>query len=326
MGPIVLLLSFTLLTLCQADGTPVFVQTGKNLLLDVKEKVTLEEDDLLTWSVNETKSISRYPSTGNIILKSYSGRAEYFTQNHSLLLKNVEQSDSGDYKAHVSGVANKGVAEHKVTVLDPVSPVNMTVNSTSSDSSNLTVTCSTQDSLISRTFTCFTCADRTCSDERGERAEFTTPGASLNVYLQDNSIICVHKNEVSRTEDVRKIEDFCKRNGGPGHHNNNVPVIAGASFGVLAFLLPIIGAVYYLRRTRKYKTENVENTVYEVPQGTNPNQTLEMRPMNDKGLTEDPSSLYHLVGNPTQPEVSNEARDKPLPESVYATVQKHTRF
>ncbi|XP_034557985.1 CD48 antigen-like isoform X2 [Notolabrus celidotus] len=242
-----------LLVCVDAEVTPVFVQTGKDLLLDVKEAVTLGEDDQITWSVNETKSIARFPTHGTSIVKSYSERAEYFALNHSLLLKNVEQSDRGDYRARVSGDANTDVAEYKVTVLDPVSPVKLTVNSCSSDSSHLTVTCSTQDSLISRTFTC---DDQTCSDERGERAEFTTPGASLNVYLQNNSIICVHKNEVSRTEDVIKIEAFCKKDPGPLSYFNNISVctvkIIVISSGLVIMVCAVI-SVHIIENVKKRK-------------------------------------------------------------------------
>ncbi|XP_074544672.1 uncharacterized protein LOC141804237 [Halichoeres trimaculatus] len=122
------------------------------------------------------------------------------------------KSDSGDYKARVSGDNFRVIAEYKVTVQDPVSPVNLTVKSCSSDFSNLTVSCSTQDSLISRTFTC---DNQSCSEERGDRAEFTTRAASLKVYLKKDSIICVHSNQVSRTEDIRKIEDFCEKEQDP---------------------------------------------------------------------------------------------------------------
>ncbi|XP_034557986.1 uncharacterized protein LOC117826198 isoform X1 [Notolabrus celidotus] len=242
-----------LLVCVDAEVTPVFVQTGKDLLLDVKEAVTLGETDVLTWSVNKTKSIARFYAHGKIFFKSYSERAEYFALNHSLLLKNVEQSDSGYYRAQVSADANTDVAEYKVTVLDPVSPVKLTVNSCSSDSSNLTVTCSTQDSLISRTFTC---DDQTCSDERGERAEFTTPGAFFNVYLKRRFITCVHKNEVSWTEDVIKIEAFCKKDPGPQSYFNNISVftvkIIVISSGLVIMVCAVI-SVHIIENVKKRK-------------------------------------------------------------------------
>ncbi|XP_034559822.1 uncharacterized protein LOC117827362 isoform X2 [Notolabrus celidotus] len=279
MGPIVLLVSFFLLHLCEAEVTPVFVQTGKDLPLNVKEAVTLGEADLLTWTVNNKKDIARLGDTGRVtIFRDYSGRAEL--QNQSLLLMTVTKSDSGDYRARVSGDDPKVLAEYKVTVLDPVSPVKLTVNTCSSDSSNLTVTCSTQDSLISRTFTC---DNQTCSDERGERAEFTTPGASLNVYLQNNSIICVHKNKVSRTEDVIKIEDLCKKSDD--------------------------------------ENESAENTIYDVPQDVNKDQPPVKRPTDDAASTS-PSTVYYTLGQINNTEESTEAVCNTLPESLYDVVEK----
>ncbi|XP_069367045.1 uncharacterized protein [Paralichthys olivaceus] len=93
---------------------------------------------------------------------------------------------------------------------DPVSPVHGNVSvSSSSDSCNLTVTCSTQDSHhINSTFRC---DNKTCSqDEGGDRSKVTTSGASLRVYLSNgSSVICNHSNQVSSAEDIIKIERYC---------------------------------------------------------------------------------------------------------------------
>ncbi|XP_060901371.1 uncharacterized protein LOC132979517 [Labrus mixtus] len=140
--------------------------------------------------------------------ESYKSRAEFSAQNHSLLLKNVQKRDSGVYRARVSGASISDVVEYSVTVLDPVSGVKLTVKLCSSDSTNVTVICSTEDSLINSTFTCDT---QTCSHEGGEQAEIITPGASLDVYLENGSVICNHSNQVSSTRDIQKIEDLCMK-------------------------------------------------------------------------------------------------------------------
>ncbi|CAJ1072876.1 uncharacterized protein LOC117827362 isoform X1 [Xyrichtys novacula] len=244
MGPIVLLLSFSLLHLVQSELTPVFVKTGEDLLLNVQTPVTPGDDDQITWKVNDTKVIARFFGFLNQsrIIGSYSGRVTLFEDNFSLLLKSVRKSDSGDYRAHVSGVANKDLAEYKVTVLDPVSPVSLTVNC-SSDSSNLTVTCSIQDSLIRATFTC---DNQTCSEERGDRGEFATPGTSLRVYLGNGSVICNHSNEVSWEKDIKKIEDFCERGGEskPSTGSITIPVIVVT---ILVVVLPTGALLCYLK-------------------------------------------------------------------------------
>uniref|UniRef100_A0A3Q3MZK0 Ig-like domain-containing protein n=1 Tax=Labrus bergylta TaxID=56723 RepID=A0A3Q3MZK0_9LABR len=195
MGPLVLLF-FSLLHLCATQGTPVFVQTGTDLLLDVKEPVVLKEADLFTWNVNDRANVVRLAQCGKpTISKNYTSRAEFSAQTHSLLLKNVQKEDSGVYRARVAADNNSDVAEYSVTVLDPVSGVKLTVKLCSSDSTKVTVICSTEDSLISSTFTCAHKPALT----RGERAEIITPGASLDVYLENGSVICNHSNQVSST-------------------------------------------------------------------------------------------------------------------------------
>uniref|UniRef100_A0A3Q3GNT1 Ig-like domain-containing protein n=1 Tax=Labrus bergylta TaxID=56723 RepID=A0A3Q3GNT1_9LABR len=189
--------------------TPVFVRTGTDLRLEVKKPVVLKEADLFTWKVNGSVNVVRLAHGGKpIISPNYTSRAELSAQNHSLLLKNVQKRDSGVYRASVTADKDITVAEYSVTVLDPVSGVKLTVKLCSSDSTKVTVICSTEDSLISSTFTCDT---QTCSHEGGERAEIITPGASLDVYLENGSAICNHGNQVSSTRDIQKIEDLCRK-------------------------------------------------------------------------------------------------------------------
>ncbi|KAI3374668.1 hypothetical protein L3Q82_021241 [Scortum barcoo] len=212
----------------------LFVQTGNDLLLDVKGPVVLQEGFDLFWRVNGSTNIAKLPYVGEaFIFKSYTGRAELSAQTQSLHLKNVQKIDSGDYTAVVLGENDKLVAEYKVTVQgefldisnidsqkfpvskaftpvsfppDPVSPVKVTVSSCSSESCNLTVTCSTVDAHISSTFRC----DRqTCSEEGGERSEDTTRPSSITVYLEQGFIICNHSNHVSWKQDKKKIKSFC---------------------------------------------------------------------------------------------------------------------
>uniref|UniRef100_A0A3Q3EHJ3 Ig-like domain-containing protein n=1 Tax=Labrus bergylta TaxID=56723 RepID=A0A3Q3EHJ3_9LABR len=190
--------------------TPVFVQTGTDLLLEVKKPVVLKELDLFTWKVNGSDNAVRLVHGGKpTISTNYISRAELSAQNHSLLLKNVQKRDSGVHRARVSSFpVLKKVITLALLPADPVSGVKLTVKLCSSDSTKVTVICSTEDSLINNTFTCDT---QTCSHEGGERAEIITPGASLDVYLENGSVICNHSNQVSSTRDIQKIEDLCRK-------------------------------------------------------------------------------------------------------------------
>ncbi|XP_036939478.1 uncharacterized protein LOC119010947 [Acanthopagrus latus] len=220
-----------------SSGTPVFVQRGEDLLLCVKERVEMKKGSDFKWKVNgRTNIVKFFGNNDPIIYDDYEGRVELYVQNYTLCLKNVQKADSGRYTAVVSGTFDRVVAEYKVTVLDPVSPVNLTVDSvsSSSDSCNLTVTCSTQDSHISSTFTCDA---KTCSQEGGERSEVTTSGASLRVYLVNDSITCNHSNQVSWTKDVTKIQDFC-----PCHAGSEC-VSAGISVCLLKTIVFSVGLI-----------------------------------------------------------------------------------
>ncbi|XP_053186759.1 CD48 antigen-like [Scomber japonicus] len=193
--------------------TTVFVQKGKDLHLHVNKPVVIPEYDEFSWRVNDTGSIVRLSPDNKVrIVDPYKGRVEFSVQNHSLILKNVQHSDSGEYTALIAGDETQRVAEYKVIIQDPVSPVNLSVNSVSNstESCNLTVTCSTEDSLINSTFTC---DKQTCHQEGGEQSTNTTSGSYLHVYLLNEFIICKHSNQVSCTSNKTEIQPLCSLTG-----------------------------------------------------------------------------------------------------------------
>ncbi|XP_060901362.1 uncharacterized protein LOC132979514 isoform X2 [Labrus mixtus] len=316
MGPLVLLFSFSLLHLCATQVTPVFVQTGKDLRLDVNKPVVLNETDLFTWIVGSVAVVRLAHGGKPTIFPNFKSRAELSAQKNSLLLKNVQKRDSGVYRARVSGASISDVVEYSVTVLDPVSGVKLTVKLCSSDSTNVTVICSTEDSLISSTFTCDT---QTCSHEGGERAEIITPGASLDVYLENGSVICNHSNQVSSTRDIQKIEDFCLKSEGKSGGPNKLALIVVAI--IFFVILAGIGGFIYHRRRKQNKAENMENTVYEDPQAVNTDLHLKQRPTNDAPAGPQPT-IYSLLGPSIGSEAPTQPRDNAQPESLYATVEK----
>ncbi|XP_038573330.1 uncharacterized protein LOC119901751 isoform X2 [Micropterus salmoides] len=186
--------------------TPVFVQKGKDVLLNVVTADVPQNFFILSWRFNTKVLVAYFPDKEPTV---YTGRIETDVKKYSVKVKNLQEADSGVYTARVTGSEEERIlAEYNVTVQGPVSPVELSVDSvsSSSDSCNLTVTCRTQDSHISSTFTCDT---QTCSQEGGERSEVTTSGASLHVYLLNDSIICNHSNQVSWTKDIKKAEHFC---------------------------------------------------------------------------------------------------------------------
>ncbi|XP_030258828.1 SLAM family member 9-like [Sparus aurata] len=233
-----------LLVCVKAQGssavTPVFVQKGDDVMLNLTEADDLEYSAVF-WNFNNKSSnkesvlVRWLPGTEPQVSPGYRGRIEFTVKKYCVKLKTLQETDSGVYTAQVFG-DDKQTTQYNVTVQDPVSPVKLTVDSvsSSSDSCNLTVTCSTQDSHINSTFTC---DNKTCSQEGGERSEVTTSAASLRVYLVNDSITCNHSNQVSWTKDVTKIQGFC-----PRRHGSEC-VSAGISVCLLKTVLFSIGLI-----------------------------------------------------------------------------------
>ncbi|KAM4552196.1 SLAM family member 9-like [Odontesthes bonariensis] len=296
--------------------TPVFVQKGGDVTLEVTETDVPKKLSFLSWKFStDDVLVSFSPGLEPKVLDhpDYSGRIEFDQKDYSVKLKNLQKADSGVYTARMTGAQEKTL-EYNVTVQDPVSPVQLTVNSVSisSDSCNLTVTCSTEEhSQISRIFRCF---NQTCNQEGGERSEITKSGASLHFYLSDESIICNHSNQVSQKHAMIKIQDYCPRHDASEEARNHLIPIIVVLIIVVFIIGGLVGGVYYKQRKGSYDREDAENTVYDVPQ---------IKPVPDQGENSadlSPTTTYSMVGLHTQMG-STENGGKPV-ESVYAQVQK----
>ncbi|XP_037643687.1 uncharacterized protein LOC119498716 isoform X2 [Sebastes umbrosus] len=328
---VVLVFAVSLLLPCESQGpsavTPVFVQKGGDVLLNVDADVP-EDFSFVEWNVNKTVILVRFPPGGEepTVFENYTGRIEFPEKKYSVKLKNLKEADRGVYTAKLSLLqGDQTLAQYNVTVQDPVSPVNLTVISVDSRSSecDLTVTCRTQDSHINSTFRC---DNQTCSQEGGEQSEVTTSGASLRIYLSNGSIICNHSNQVSWTEDIKIIGHLCLQPDDPKKDGSNVNVTAVAvPIPILVLIgLILLGLFCYYRKRKNYNTESIENTVYEIPQVGTTAQPLDQSPTDDaSGLS--PTSTYCLVGPHTGPQETNKTRDTTVPESLYATVDKSAR-
>ncbi|XP_062413740.1 uncharacterized protein LOC134105206 [Pungitius pungitius] len=273
------LLVVSLLTSCEAQGTietPVFVLKGRDLLLDLHANPP-EGFSYVDWKINKTAQLVRFgPSGKATVLHSVSVRFEFPEKNFSVILKNLQEADSGVYSAvALTPTGDKLVAEYKVTVQEPVSPVELTVDrvdSMSSESCDLHVTCRTHNSDISSTFRC---VDRVCSQEGGERSKVTTLGASLQVYLLNTVIICNHSNQVHGTQDwilaeplcySKPAEHLCPSIPDPPFHSHSGWVIATCILTVIVVMFVVLFIwFYHQRRIIPDSRGIVNNTVYENP-------------------------------------------------------------
>uniref|UniRef100_A0A667YYY1 Immunoglobulin subtype domain-containing protein n=1 Tax=Myripristis murdjan TaxID=586833 RepID=A0A667YYY1_9TELE len=185
--------------------TSRFVLKGEDVTLDV-QKPDIQEETIFEWKFKREDNVVRLVKDEVFVFTNYRGRVEFSSEDYSLLLKSLTEADSGVYTAVLFGDKDMKVAEYEVTV--QVSPVHLTVKpvSSSSDSCNVTVTCSSQDSSISSTLTC---DGGDCFLEGGERSEVTASATAFRVHVFDGSVICNHSNQVSWRQDRIEIDARC---------------------------------------------------------------------------------------------------------------------
>uniref|UniRef100_A0A8C7J636 Immunoglobulin V-set domain-containing protein n=1 Tax=Oncorhynchus kisutch TaxID=8019 RepID=A0A8C7J636_ONCKI len=183
--------------------TSVFVLKGQDVRLNVQTNVTLKEDvDVLFWKFNRSVNVVKYPP--KVTFERYRGRAELIVGDFSLLLKNLQEEDSGLYDAVVSGNKDRNVARYLIEVQGIVEFPVLTVDSVSSinGTCNVTVTCRGQNTSVTSS-----CNSSTCSQVgRESRGAETSTVPLLSVYVAGGSIICNHSNQVSWANDTKEIK------------------------------------------------------------------------------------------------------------------------
>uniref|UniRef100_A0A3Q2NW93 Immunoglobulin subtype domain-containing protein n=1 Tax=Fundulus heteroclitus TaxID=8078 RepID=A0A3Q2NW93_FUNHE len=285
----------------------VFVQTGKDLILNLTEAEIAQNSKLWLWQFNGKGLVTFSAPSPPTVEEPYTGRIEVLEKKYNVKLKNLQKSDSGIYTAKTVLPTEKTLIEYNITAQDPVSSVDLTVNLTSNTSSSIfTVTCRAGNSFISSTLRC---ENRTCGESRG----VTTSGSYLRIYQLNESITCNHSNQVSFIKATKKIEDYC-----PPDVAVNTATIVGMS--ATAAALVAVGIVFGVFRIRKRKRS--PNTVYEVPQ-PNPQQNPYENPA-EIAPAHSPTSTYALVQFPHRPEQHNDASSclTPQPETIYAQVNR----
>ncbi|XP_053739760.1 uncharacterized protein LOC128769801 isoform X2 [Synchiropus splendidus] len=259
-------MSLVLLLLCvflapqASEAETVFVKTGEDLRLAGPGPVDLSKLELFFWRYNRTTSIVRLSPGGEpAIFPAYEGRAEFVKETHSLLVKRVNHSDSGDYTAVIAESKEREVARYRVQVLDPVSPVRIQLRvvsiSQSEDTCVLNVTCGPITSS-------FTNNCKTFSQDGGQQ-EVNLSGSTYRIYHQNSNIICNQSNQVSWTNDTQAVRDHCT-------------LVCPRSFPfwlviLIAVLLVVggltCGIVCYKKRHNKKTSEEQSEQVYDQPEG-----------------------------------------------------------
>ncbi|KAM9458119.1 uncharacterized protein ACWYII_010391 [Salvelinus alpinus] len=238
--------------------TSVFVLKGQDVRLDVQTHVTLQDVDVLFWKFNRAVHVVKYPP--KVTFERYKGKAAFSEGDFSLLLKNLQEGDSGLYDAVVSGDNDRNVATYLLEVQERVEPPVLTVNSVTSINGicNVTVTCRGQNTSVTSS-----CNNSTCSQVGGEsRGAETSTVPLLNVYVAGGSIICNHSNQVSWATDTKEIETICasksKTERDKEDHDYNVKV------GIIIIIIIIfVGcALFAWRMLNKSDKKDIMNTEY----------------------------------------------------------------
>uniref|UniRef100_A0A672JSD0 Immunoglobulin V-set domain-containing protein n=1 Tax=Salarias fasciatus TaxID=181472 RepID=A0A672JSD0_SALFA len=245
----------------QSSVPPVFVQKGKDVLLEV-DNVT-ENFFVFVWKFDEeSSSLVTFGRDGTSeISPAYTGRIDIpDNKKYSVILKNLQETDSGVYTGRLTTF--KGdfpLVQHNIIVQDVVSPVQLEVNSVSSSSHscNVTLTCSTADSHISSTFRCI---DQKCDQDGGNQSKITNSSSTLEVYLWNVTVICKHRNQVSSTEDRTDIQHVCPQLTGRSERDSTKCKHTGWILKILNFK----GTTHY----KHSQWENTDNHIDRPPSWT----------------------------------------------------------
>uniref|UniRef100_A0A8C7S7Q0 Immunoglobulin V-set domain-containing protein n=1 Tax=Oncorhynchus mykiss TaxID=8022 RepID=A0A8C7S7Q0_ONCMY len=185
---------------------------GENVRLHVQGYAKLNNIEDLKWTFNKSHTLVKYSNESSTVkvYTKYQGRIEFSEANFSLVLKNLQEGDSGLYDAGVSGEENKDVAKYQISVQERVVTPVLTVNSVSSinGNCNVTVTCRGQNTSVTSS-----CNSSTCSQVGGEsRGAETSTVPLLSVYVAGGFIICNHSNQISWAPNMKEIETICASN------------------------------------------------------------------------------------------------------------------
>ncbi|XP_067109769.1 SLAM family member 6-like [Osmerus mordax] len=297
-----------------SEETPVFVLKGQDVRLEVKKHVNQDEIIVMLWKFNENVVVRYVPMLEDPVLKEYKNKAIFSKENFSLLIKNLQEADSGSYSVTVTRSVKEIKNLYFIVVQDKVDPPVLTVarNTFTADSCNMTVTCRTLNTSVSST-----CNTTTCSQVGGDRGGVVTSTAPLLIYVSGGSIICNHSNQVSWAEDTKEIKGLCTLYP-TDPPLNRIFAVTGSTIAV--FLM--CAGVYVCHYKKKTRTECI-NSTYDSVQNSPQAQGAPV----DQSADRCPPTIYSTVQHPKpeDPETMEmTANATQLPNSIYAQVTKKT--
>ncbi|XP_050960905.1 natural killer cell receptor 2B4-like isoform X2 [Labeo rohita] len=325
----ILMFFMTVLISSTASGSEdhVFIQTGGTVKLDIKIK-TLPEFYILVWMINKSENIVRFESQSGDIkdYSSYKNRVEFNTETFSLTLRNMQKTDSGFYMAKTKGEQEIFVAEHNVSVIDPVdSPIlkqNFTMISVKACVVN--VSCSGRDHTINDRY-----HSNNCTQE-----EVTSFGIdTLTLYCIENVVVCNYSNPVSWKNETIEINQLCTpHEKNPKDKNSYFPLLwLLVIAGVLLLVFTAVSVIFCSSKKHKKDTQQNDNTVYAQVQPRNEVQ----RPLEMLEKSANPQTVYGFTGEHKQthntrqkmpsPRMQGQAQTENRPNTTYSTIGQHQK-
>ncbi|XP_034713078.1 SLAM family member 9 [Etheostoma cragini] len=151
------------------------------------------------------------------ITPNYKGKVDYNSSDHSLCVKNLTETDSGNYKmSRIIAGKDSNLEEseeiHRLIVEDtvprPVVSVSGRHSNLSAGLCNITFNCSIQDDWASSV-----CVEDSC--RTSQRSLFRK--VNITIFTDNSSIICSGNNNVSTSNVSESIKELCFRESNIKH-------------------------------------------------------------------------------------------------------------
>ncbi|XP_035283846.1 uncharacterized protein LOC118232810 [Anguilla anguilla] len=199
---LVLLVSTLLFSVSRAEES-LFVRKGGSVHLDVQgyEKLQFQT---ISWTFNSERLVDFIHKIEHLETYGNRPRVEFDQKNFSLLLTNVQESDSGNYTAEIiNKQETSSVATYRLIVQEapPTPEVGVVLLSSAGGFCNVSVNCSAKD-----TWACYICDHAHCT----QVANTTSPtGVNIIVMATNGTIHCSSSNRVDIKTRSESIKDFC---------------------------------------------------------------------------------------------------------------------
>ncbi|XP_035283831.1 uncharacterized protein LOC118232805 isoform X3 [Anguilla anguilla] len=185
------------------ESLSLFVREGGSVRLDVQGYEKLRFNSLY-WHFNSIAILEYIIKFKLTFYKDYEIRAEFDQKNFTLLLKNVQERDSGIYTAKITEAGQlRVVASYKLTVQEapPTPQVGVVLLSSAGGFCNVSVNCSAKD----------TWASYTCDHAHCTQVENTTLSTEVTIIVTANNeaINCTSSNRVGTKTQSESIKHVC---------------------------------------------------------------------------------------------------------------------